>query len=100
RLVVDEGCLDGDMAVAGAEDIVRAEMEARLEGGEERVERDRLLRPEDAERLEEERALALDPDDRLLPVFAVLAWWDADLRLLRVGDEEVRHRERLGEAVM
>ncbi len=55
---------------------------------------------EDAERLEERRALALDADGGLRAVGPVREHRHLHLRRVRIGAEEVGHREELGEAVV
>ena len=63
--------LDGDVTIAGAKDVVGAEMDLGLDVGEERAEQI-LLIAQDRQGLEQERSLALDADRGLLAVAAVL----------------------------
>ncbi len=82
--------------IAGAEDVIGAKMNPGLDPGEERAE-ERLLRAQDPQRLEQERALAVDANDGLFAVFTALH--HLDLGGLGVGHEEVGDGEELGEAV-
>ena len=99
RVLEHDGAADDHVPVAGAEDVVGLEAEAGLHVGEEQAQRAGLV-VEDAQRLEERSALALDADRRLGAVRPVVQHEHLGERGIGVGDEQVGHREELGEAVV
>ncbi len=99
RIFEGDGAADEDVPLPGPHDVVGPEAEARLHVGEEQAQRGGLV-VEDAERLEEGRALAFDADGGLGAVGSVLQHGDLHERGIRVGHEQVGHREELGEAVV